>query len=217
MVHELNSLYRNLKDARGHQRAEDSGGGGRAGEEKEGEVELTAAAAAAAAAMEGMGNVVAFKDAFSNVGEATVSLMVEYMNGGSLQGIVDAGGCDDHPTLASIARQSLQGLRFLHRSHHLHRDIKPANMLINYQGEVKVSDFGIVRKLEAAGGGGGGGGGGVGGGEGGEDGMLDPGAARAEASGLARLKVHLATGICGVRGAREVPPLSFSLSPPFLP
>lgn len=34
-------------------------------------------------------------------------------------------------------------------SNHLHRDIKPANMLINHKGDVKLSDFGIVRKLEA--------------------------------------------------------------------
>jgi serine/threonine protein kinase len=53
--------------------------------------------------------------------------MVEYMNGGSLQNIVDGGGCRDHATLASIAAQSVQGLRYLHRSKHLHRDVKPAN------------------------------------------------------------------------------------------
>jgi serine/threonine protein kinase len=58
------------------------------------------------------------------MGDATVSLMVEYMNGGSLQSIADSGGCDDPATLASIASQTLKGLRFLHRGQHLHRDIK---------------------------------------------------------------------------------------------
>jgi len=60
----------------------------------------------------------------SNMGDATVSLMVEYMNGGSLQSIADNGGCDDPATLASIASQTLKGMRFLHRGQHLHRDIK---------------------------------------------------------------------------------------------
>lgn len=36
--------------------------------------------------------VVAFYDAFSNMEDATVSLMVEYMDGGSLQDIVDTVG-----------------------------------------------------------------------------------------------------------------------------
>ena len=107
-----------------------------------------AALAAAEENVEGMRNVVGFIDAFSNVEGATVSLMVEFMNGGSLQNIVDSGGCDDESTLASIGRQSVVGLRFLHRSAHVHRDIKPANMLINYAGDVKISDFGIIRKLE---------------------------------------------------------------------
>mmetsp|Transcript_37678 Transcript_37678/g.86985 ORF Transcript_37678/g.86985 Transcript_37678/m.86985 type:complete len:493 (+) Transcript_37678:3-1481(+) len=97
----------------------------------------------------GRDNVVPFLDAFSNVEDATVSLMVGFMNGGSLQNLVDGGGCESEATIANIARQSLLGLRCLHMSNHLHRDIKPANMLINHTGDVKLSDFGIVRKLEA--------------------------------------------------------------------
>ena len=37
-------------------------------------------------------HVVAFHDAFSHLPNATVSLMVEYMNGGSLQDLVDQVG-----------------------------------------------------------------------------------------------------------------------------
>ena len=36
--------------------------------------------------------------------------MMEYMDGGSLQDIVDAGGVDDEGTLASIAYQVPQSL-----------------------------------------------------------------------------------------------------------
>eukprot|EP01041_Mallomonas_annulata_P004307 gene4307-8567_t len=103
---------------------------------------------------EGMGNVqswshiVDFYDAFSNLEEGGVALMMEYMDGGSLQDIVDQGGCDDERTLASIAQQGLAGLDFLHSCNQIHRDLKPANMLIDQVGSVKLSDFGIMRQLE---------------------------------------------------------------------
>ena len=59
-------------------------------------------------------HVVAFHDAFSHLPNATVSLMVEYMDGGSLQAIVDDGGLPDERLLASLAAQAARGLRYLH-------------------------------------------------------------------------------------------------------
>jgi serine/threonine protein kinase len=56
-----------------------------------------------------------------------VSLMIEYMDGGSLEDIVDQGGCDDEPTLANIAIQALKGLSFLHSCGQIHRDLKPGS------------------------------------------------------------------------------------------
>jgi len=42
-----------------------------------------------------------------------------------------------------------QGLVFLHNVRHLvHRDIKPANLLINLNGEPKITDFGISSGLD---------------------------------------------------------------------
>lgn len=46
--------------------------------------------------------------------------------------------------LATITKQILQGLYFLHvEKHQIHRDIKPENILINSEGKVKLTDFGI--------------------------------------------------------------------------
>ena len=75
--------------------------------------------------------------------------MVEYMDGGSLQDIVEMGGCADETTLACIAQQALLGLDFIHGCNQIHRDLKPANMLINNVGQVKVSDFGILRQMDS--------------------------------------------------------------------
>lgn len=76
--------------------------------------------------------------------------MMEYMDGGSLQDLADTGGCRDEGVLANIAVQALAGLDFLHKCNQIHRDIKPANLLINLDGDVKVSDLGILRQIDPA-------------------------------------------------------------------
>jgi serine/threonine protein kinase len=102
----------------------------------------------AIAATAGRDHIVDFHDAFSSLEDGCVALMMEYMDGGSLQDIVDAGGCVDESTLASIAVQALLGLAFLHSCRQLHRDLKPGNFLISKKGQVKISDFGILRDME---------------------------------------------------------------------
>jgi serine/threonine protein kinase len=91
--------------------------------------------------------IVDFYDAFSNIDEGDVALMMEYMDGGSLQDIVVEGGCDNEETLASISAQALVGLAFLHKCNQLHRDVKPGNFLISKRGFVKIADFGILRQM----------------------------------------------------------------------
>mmetsp|Transcript_17129 Transcript_17129/g.22222 ORF Transcript_17129/g.22222 Transcript_17129/m.22222 type:complete len:954 (-) Transcript_17129:243-3104(-) len=97
--------------------------------------------------------IVSFHDAFISPATGSVSLVVEYMNGGSLQDLADQGGCPDEAFLASVANHTLRGLKFLHTSKppKIHRDIKPANILINTHGECKVADFGIYREMDATG------------------------------------------------------------------
>jgi serine/threonine protein kinase len=91
--------------------------------------------------------IVDFYDAFSNPEDGVVCLMIEYMDGGSLQDIVNQGGCDDEVTLANISIQALKGLSFLHSCSQIHRDLKPGNFLISHRGEVKVADLGIMKQL----------------------------------------------------------------------
>jgi len=93
--------------------------------------------------------IVDFYDAFSNIDEGGVALMMEYMDGGSLQDIVNDGGCDDEATLANIAMQGLEGLAFLHSCAQLHRDLKPGNFLISHRGDVKIADFGILKQMSS--------------------------------------------------------------------
>jgi len=114
----------------------------------------TPSSAPAVATTSSCPEIVSFYDAFVSPESGSVNLVVEYMNGGSLQDLVDLGGCPDPVFLASVATHCLRGLKFLHDTStppKIHRDIKPANILINTRGECKIADFGIYREMDPTG------------------------------------------------------------------
>jgi serine/threonine protein kinase len=76
--------------------------------------------------------------------EFTVSMVLEYMDRGSLDDHVTAIGELSCDAIACISYQILQGLKYLHGSQLLHRDLKPANILLNSVGQVKLCDFGLA-------------------------------------------------------------------------
>ncbi|CAN8235070.1 unnamed protein product [Cochlearia groenlandica] len=76
------------------------------------------------------------------VGE--VSILMEYMDGGTLESL--RGGVTEN-RLAGFAKQILKGLNYLHGLKIVHRDIKPANLLLNSKNEVKIADFGVSKIL----------------------------------------------------------------------
>lgn len=92
--------------------------------------------------------VLAMYDAFLDARSGMVNLVVEYMDGGSLQDLVERGGCQDEQILSDIAHQCLLGLDFLHDQNCIHRDIKPGNILVNCAGIVKLADFGVAKAMD---------------------------------------------------------------------
>jgi len=73
-----------------------------------------------------------------------ISIVLEYMDGGSLSDFLKTVKTIPEDYLAAICKQILKGLVYLHHERRIiHRDLKPSNILINHRGEVKISDFGV--------------------------------------------------------------------------
>jgi serine/threonine protein kinase len=73
-------------------------------------------------------------------------LVMEYVDGSSLQDIIKKAGPMDVTRAAHYMRQSALGLQHAHESAGLvHRDIKPGNILVDRGGVVKILDMGLAR------------------------------------------------------------------------
>jgi eukaryotic-like serine/threonine-protein kinase len=72
-------------------------------------------------------------------------LVMEYVDGCSLEGIVQKYGPMDTSRAAAYIRQAAIGLQHVHQAGLIHRDIKPGNLLLDRQGTVKILDMGLVR------------------------------------------------------------------------
>lgn len=76
-----------------------------------------------------------------------LNIFLEYVPGGSVSSMLNNYGPFEEPLIKNFTRQILIGLAYLHRKNIIHRDIKGANVLIDIKGCVKITDFGISKKL----------------------------------------------------------------------
>lgn len=85
----------------------------------------------------------------SNSDEEHLNIFLEYVAGGSVATMLVNYGSLPEGLIANFVRQILQGLNYLHSKDIIHRDIKGANILVDNKGTVKISDFGISKRVEA--------------------------------------------------------------------
>jgi mitogen-activated protein kinase kinase len=85
--------------------------------------------------------------AFVDPATATISIAMEFCEGGSLDSIYKEvkrlGGRTGEKVLGKVAEGVLHGLTYLHSKKIIHRDIKPSNILLCRNGDVKLCDFGV--------------------------------------------------------------------------
>jgi len=81
-----------------------------------------------------------------------IYIVLPLMSGGSLNHIISykfPSGIKDICILATILRECLQGLKFLHENNLFHRDIKSGNILLSLDGTVCLGDFGVAAIIKS--------------------------------------------------------------------
>ncbi|MFO0880678.1 MAG: protein kinase [Gemmataceae bacterium] len=72
---------------------------------------------------------------------------LEFVEGGCLADRLGVTTLPVHEA-AQIVAKLADGMAFAHESGIVHRDLKPANILLTREGEPKITDFGLAKKLE---------------------------------------------------------------------
>ena len=109
------------------------------------EVRARFLAEARAAASVDHANVIPVHEAGEADGLAYIAM--RFVNGSDLRSLVRAGGALDVGEAVRVVAQAAAGLDAIHRAGFVHRDVKPANLLLDNDGHVYVTDFGLAKEM----------------------------------------------------------------------
>jgi len=87
-------------------------------------------------------NIVKMLDTFQHEGQHY--LVMEFVSGGDLKGMIDADDSLDIQQIVNMAIDLADALTRAHRLNIIHRDLKPANVLIGEDGVLRLTDFGVA-------------------------------------------------------------------------
>jgi formylglycine-generating enzyme required for sulfatase activity/predicted Ser/Thr protein kinase len=78
-------------------------------------------------------------------------LAMEYVDGDNLRHLIERSAPLDAQSTLEIVTSIVKAVTWLHDRGIVHRDLKPENVLLDRDGNVKVSDFGLASSLEEIG------------------------------------------------------------------
>ena len=88
-------------------------------------------------------NIISLKNVFGH--KSNISLIFDYMHTDLEVIIRDPTIILSPANIKAYLVMTLQGLEYLHKHWVLHRDMKPNNLLINNDGVLKITDFGLAK------------------------------------------------------------------------
>ncbi len=91
-------------------------------------------------------NIVTVYDAGEESGVFYITM--EFVEGRSLQALMDQKQTFPLPRLIKIMDQACQALDFAHQHSIVHRDVKPANIMLTSEDIAKVTDFGTAKIMQ---------------------------------------------------------------------
>ncbi len=91
-------------------------------------------------------NIVEVIDVFDE--NNTSYMVMDFIEGRSLQNIVDSRGPLPYPEVVNYIAQVTNAVGYIHDRHILHRDIKPDNIMITADYKAILIDFGSAREFE---------------------------------------------------------------------
>lgn len=77
-------------------------------------------------------------------------IVMEYVDGATLEQVVDRKGPFTLAEAAKIAIQVAAGLQHAHERGFVHRDIKPENLMVTKGGQIKILDMGLTKSVRNA-------------------------------------------------------------------
>jgi serine/threonine protein kinase/tetratricopeptide (TPR) repeat protein len=89
-------------------------------------------------------------EAVTRRGKTHYLLVMEYVEGRSLNELIADLGSVPEGLMREIARQAAAGLGAIHAVGAVHRDIKPENILITDDHEIRIMDLGVAKLQEAS-------------------------------------------------------------------